>query len=400
VPVIRRSTAIVLTAAIGALFSGAIAAVAVVRSHRLETVSEQASGPLLARGPRAVVDRPHRILGVIDAPEEFAQEFAIRNEGDAPLQLTRGPSSCSCTVTNVPKEPLLPGGRAVVGVEMRARQKGDTLKVGALSRSMTVLTNDPEQPQIVLTIDATVHRRLAAEPPNISLVIQSSELSSEKARTGETIVYSQTWERFDLAVAKASRKGTTWRIEPATKKDLAPLDARSGYLVRVTVPADMPDGRFSDAVDFTVKPSGAAEKLQSLQLELHGSVDGRLTVYGRRIDANRALRLGVMQEGEGLQDFFLIKVNDEHPSLVVKRIETEPAFLRVSVAPLGSNASSTKVYRVDVQIPPDAPSCDFAGERAGSIKIKTDHPRFQEIELKVDFSVISSEGRSGHLADR
>ena len=97
------------------------------------------------------------------------------------MQLTPGPSSCKCTVTECPKEPIPPGGKAVVKVGFRDTTKQDVLKTGALSRGMSVLTNDPEHPKLYLGIEATVRRRLAAAPENITLSIRSSDLRRRRS---------------------------------------------------------------------------------------------------------------------------------------------------------------------------------------------------------------------------
>ncbi len=123
----------------------------------------------------------------------------------------------------------------------------------------------------------------------------------------------------------------TWRIRPATAKELEPFQARSGYRVRVTLPADMADGRFAESVEFVATPPAAAERPRSLELQIQGSVDGRVTLFGPKIDSHGVLRLGVLQEGEGVRETMVMKVRDQRPSLVVRRIETEPEFLHVRV---------------------------------------------------------------------
>ena len=87
---------------------------------------------LLGKRPKAVLNAPVKQLGVIETPDQFAQDFVIRNEGNAPLQLTPGPSSCKCTVTDCPTEPIPPGRKAIVRVGMRDTTSRDVLKTGFL----------------------------------------------------------------------------------------------------------------------------------------------------------------------------------------------------------------------------------------------------------------------------
>ncbi len=96
-----------------------------------------------------MVDHLTHNVGVIESAAEMEHTFVIRNEGQAPLRLTRGPSSCACTLTELPDEPVPPGGRAKVKMGITESAKNDRLKPGPFSRDIHVLTNDPDHPDIV-----------------------------------------------------------------------------------------------------------------------------------------------------------------------------------------------------------------------------------------------------------
>ena len=390
----RRSLLVALAATIGVALAATAGIVTLAGGHGLGHIAPQQLGGVFHHGPKALVDRPQRELGVIGDPQEFAQKFVFRNQGDSPLELARGPSSCSCTATDLPEGPIPPGGQAVVGVRFNETTKHDILKAGPLAQSMTVLTNDPDRPRIVLQIAATVVLRVTAAPADLTLSLKTTDLSSEEKRSAETLIYSQTWDRFDLAAGRASQRGISWRIAPAAKKELAAVQGRSGYHVRITLPPDMPDGRFAATIDFPVKPPAAAERPCKVQVQLQGSIDGRLAIYGGKLDANQVLRLGVLEEGESVQENLVMKLCDERPALVIERIETEPAFLRARAAPCGGGAAKTGLYRITVEIP-HAPPCNFADPHFALIRLKTNHPRLPVIEVKVDFAVVSREGRFG-----
>ena len=112
-------------------------------------------------------------LGVIDGPEEFDHQFVIRNEGTAPLELRQGPSECKCTVSELPKEPVPPGGGAEIRVTFTEAAKKDTLKPGPFEEGIYVVTNDPEHEAIELKITATVHCRVVAETSPLVLLLRA-----------------------------------------------------------------------------------------------------------------------------------------------------------------------------------------------------------------------------------
>jgi hypothetical protein len=154
----------------------------------------------------------------------------------------------------------------------------------------------------------------------------------------------------------------------------------------------MADGRFSEAVNLAARPA-AAEKLHRLELQIQGSVDGRVTLFGPKVDDHGVLRLGVLQRGEGVRQTMVMKVSDPHPALTVRQVETEPEFLHVGVHAYPGSAASVGLYRIEVEIPCQAPACNCMGDRAGVIRLRTDHPRLPLIEWKVDFAKVAGPGR-------
>jgi hypothetical protein len=99
--------------------------------------------------------------------------------------------------------------------------------------------------------------------------------------------------------------------------------------------------------------------------------------------------MGTVREGQAARETVFLKLNDDRRRLSVRRIETEPPFLRASLAPFRDGADRLGLYRIDVDLPPDAPPCDFTAPHRGRIRLATDHPRLPWIELKVDFCIMA-----------
>ncbi len=341
-------------------------------------------------GPQAVVDKTPWEAGVIATPEEFEHTFVVRNTGDAPLEVQPGPVSCKCSLVEVLQSPVPPGGQTQVRFSFTevSKKKNDTLKSGRQSRDATLLTNDPQQPRLPLKIEATIVRKLLVDPGDVVLAVNVQD-PSEKQRTGETLVYSQTWERFELGTMKSSLAGMKWRIERLAREKLKPLEAKSGYRVAVILPPDMPEDLFSESLSFSVKPAGSKDPPIELRLPIHGRVEGRLTLTGARFGSNQALYLGVLKRGENKRGSLLMKINDAKRSLSITKIETTPEFLHVRVLPMGSDPAKAGVYRIEVEVSNALPGV-FKGADAATVKLKTDHPRLPVIQFRVDFSVLSS----------
>ncbi|OFX76962.1 MAG: hypothetical protein A2X12_07980 [Bacteroidetes bacterium GWE2_29_8] len=76
-------------------------------------------------------------------------EFTFTNTGKEPLILTDVRSSCGCTVPKWPNEPIMPGQKGSIKV------KYDTNRIGAINKSVTVLSN-AKNATVTLRIKGTV----------------------------------------------------------------------------------------------------------------------------------------------------------------------------------------------------------------------------------------------------
>jgi hypothetical protein len=395
-PVCRRFPVIVLALAVGAVLVGTVVAMVAIRAHRPHALTTPRPNEASGGGPRAVVDKTPWELGVIDLPEEFDHKFVIRNEGTAPLQLRQGPSECACTVSELPHEPVPPGGRAEIRVNFSQSAQKDALKPGPFEEGIYVVTNDPQHEAIELKMTATVRRRLIAEPSPLVFNLQWSDLAAADKRSADTWIYSQRWEHFELEGNKPSWAGLTWQIEAATPQRLEELQARSGYRVAVTLPPEVPDGEFRGTLEFSAKPADAEEPPRTLELGIQGKVQGHLVFSGPKITGNQVLSLGMLFCGTPVRERVLLKVNEPPRALTIEAIETEPKFLRARVEPYNSESAAIGLYRIEIEIPPDAPSGDFSGAHQGVIRIRTDHPRFAVIKLTVDFILVAARGPLAH----
>ena len=88
--------------------------------------------------------------GVIFEGSDGTCEFEFKNVGKEPLILSNVTSSCGCTVPSWPREPIMPGKTSVIKV------KYNTNRVGAISKSVTVLSNAEENPRVELRIQGQV----------------------------------------------------------------------------------------------------------------------------------------------------------------------------------------------------------------------------------------------------
>ena len=77
-------------------------------------------------------------------------EFRFTNTGNEPLLVLKPKSSCGCTVSTWPQDPILPGKSEVIKVTYR------TNRVGNFDKKVTVTSNAVQNPTMVLRIKGRV----------------------------------------------------------------------------------------------------------------------------------------------------------------------------------------------------------------------------------------------------
>jgi len=79
--------------------------------------------------------------------------FVFRNAGGSTLNVKDVKTSCGCTAALVSKDNIEPGEEGTIKVELDTKNR-----LGKMSRTITVLTNDPVDPNKVLTVYAEIEK--------------------------------------------------------------------------------------------------------------------------------------------------------------------------------------------------------------------------------------------------
>ena len=102
------------------------------------------------RGPEIEFEKTVHDYGDVPYNGNGECEFRFTNTGDAPLLIQKPKSSCGCTVSTWPQDPILPGKSEVIKVTYR------TNRVGNFDKKVTVTSNAVQNPTVVLRIKGRV----------------------------------------------------------------------------------------------------------------------------------------------------------------------------------------------------------------------------------------------------
>lgn len=200
------------------------------------------AGALLAQAkPKAVAVEAIKDVGTVPKGEKIIHDFAIRNDGDAPLEITNVRPACGCTVAEYDKV-IAPGKTGKVHAEI------DTVTFnGAIAKGVSVFTNDPDTPELELTVRAKVEPYIAVKPGYARYItVQGEPQEGTIAQTVwvpdgtpmEIVKVDSPWPFLDVKFREAkaeervtdpNAKGKQWRVE-MTLSNNAKVGPLSDYI--------------------------------------------------------------------------------------------------------------------------------------------------------------------------
>ncbi len=111
-----------------------------------------------------VVDDVFEFNPVLEGTEVI-NDFIIKNQGTAPLEILNVETDWGCTAVSYPRQ-IPPGGEGKITI------KTDTKKYGGrrIKKNISIETNDPEQPKLALTVTGEVEKLVTITPTRVRLV--------------------------------------------------------------------------------------------------------------------------------------------------------------------------------------------------------------------------------------
>lgn len=196
--------------------------------------------PLAAQGqPKAVAVEAVKDLGTIAKGEKATHDFVIRNEGDAPLEITAVRPACGCTVAEFDKT-VAPGKTGTVHTVV------DTSTFqGPISKGVTVSTNDPATPEIQLTMKLTVEPYIMAKPGYARFItVQGEAKEGDIAQT----LWASDDAPFNILKVESPLPSLAVNFREATEKERKPEGKGKQWRVEMKLSNAAPVGPLADYV--------------------------------------------------------------------------------------------------------------------------------------------------------
>lgn len=121
-----------------------------------------------AANPRISFQEKDYNFGTVKSGAEVTHEFSFRNKGDADLIITDVKTSCGCTAAVTSAKTIAPGEKGTLKVTFNTRGRR-----GHQTKTITVSSNDPKQPQAAVRIAGEVD---AGKQPRITVTPMSLDI--------------------------------------------------------------------------------------------------------------------------------------------------------------------------------------------------------------------------------
>lgn len=317
---------------------------------------------LLAQGKAKVVAvEPIKDVSTVPKGEKIVHDFVLRNEGDTALEITNVHPACGCTVADFDKS-IAPGQAGKVHVVL------DTATFsGAISKGVTVFTNDPDTPQLELTIRAKVEPYLSVKPGYARYItVQGEPLEGNIAQT----IWATDGAALEVTKVESPWPYLTVSFREATPEERLPDTEGKQWRVEMQLGNDAKVGALADYV--TVHTNHPKQKI--LQIPVSGFVRPVIAVTPQVADFGRIEVKEPVRRALNIRNFATerIKVTGVDPSL--------PNGVEAKLEPLEDG----REYQLRIVVNPGLPKGPFNGK----LTIRTDSPKVPTLEVELKGIVI------------
>jgi hypothetical protein len=365
--------------------------------EQFRTIFIDVSGPEGSDEPApkiAVVGGENHNFGSMERLGKREHTFVVRNDGDAPLTLEQGETSCKCTISNLEKGQLAPGDEVLIKLEWTAKETETDSK--EFSQSAEIISNDPDRRIVRLTITGIIVQTVWSKPPDIRI----PSVTRSNGAVAETRIFA--YRSDDLEVLEHRLFFTRLegfinvRFEPLSAEELATEPtARSGRKMILELKPDLPLGDFNEAIRITTNLPDSPK----IDIAIQGTVTPDITFlaskeFSRR---RRILNLGIVQQEKGSESRLVILAKGPlRDSIEISVKQTEPAgvFEVEVIRDLDSSLNNAVQHEVLIRIPVGVAQqkrLDEDRDGFGKIVLSTNHPDIEELELSVRYAVVESQ---------
>ena len=310
-----------------------------------------------ADGPKLVVPEKIKDMGVVAQGEMLEVDFALVNEGDETLEIKAVRPTCGCTVADFDRE-IAPGKTGYVKSRLDTRDFS-----GPISKSILIMTNDPQDPTVTVVIKTEVHPYVEVLPRPL---VRFNAVLHEPMNQKVTVVAGSEDKDFKVTGVKSSVPFLVASVRPLPSDALLEGKSPQQYEVSLSMKDDAPVGPVNAVLEIETNHP----KAKTVPIKVFGVVRALLHVTPSQIQFGSVS--AKTQPGRNL-----IVVNNRTGKVLVKvtgATVNDAAFAAEVVT-----IEEGRRYQVTVTVKSDA----SPGPRDATLTLETTDVDFPTIEVPV-----------------
>ncbi len=294
----------------------------------------QPQGAVPADVPDIEIDAPTYDFGAIPQMEAVEHSFIIKNVGGGPLEILEVEPSCTCEKVDL-KEKVIPPGETTQ-LDLRYRGSNNSGKIRA---SVYLKTNDPDEPEMVVSLFGIVNGTAGVYPGHFNL----GEIGQEELVRKSFVIFRPAFDTIRVKSVKSSSPQVQTKFQRLDETDLI---ARVHFDLR-----GLPLGPFRETITVITD----AEKYSEIYVGVEGTVVGELLLEPNQfftgfLQVGTPVQRTVTLEKRGQADLEILKVENSLSIVQTEIIPVEPGKKYQIEATCTPTASSPKSIRDVIQI--------------------------------------------------
>ncbi len=388
----KSTIGLILAAAVAGVVLGAVLAGVQARPWRTNTrttdepqsaSSKEQEQTQDTKLPLAKFDETTYHFGSMQRGTTLSHAFKVHNVGGGPLHIEVGSTTCKCTVGDLTNNDIPPGSEGEVVLQWTAKTPPGPFRHGAV-----LLTDDPTQSRIELTVEGAVVESTALSPDKLYFGnVQAGE-------TARAEVYLMAFLQEDVEILSRKFKEENLaeqisvEIKSCEKSELPNPEARAGVKIVATLHA----GRTLGPIYGWLSTETNLEQSPKVEIPLLANVIGDISIFGPSWIAKRGLlRLGLFRSDEGKKTRLNIAIRGEHASSTKLKISSvTPKELQAKLGERHKMNDHLVHVPLTVEVPVGTRPLARRGEdfdEIAEIVLSTTHPQTPELKLRVEFAV-------------
>jgi hypothetical protein len=309
--------------------------------------------------PRLVVAEPIIDGGEVSKGEKVRVDFLLENQGEADLEIVDARPSCGCTVASFDKK-IAPGAKGKIHAEL------DTIDFqGPVAKTITVLSNDPTNPRLTLTIKAKIQPHIAVAPGYARYIYVQT---LEPGMVPQTL-WALDYEDFKLLEVKSPYPFVTTTFREAADDEKKPEGVGRQWRIEMTI---QPDAAVGPLREFLVVTTNHP-KQKEVRIPISGFV--RPLMHATPQVADFGAVAGVTEP----RVVELTLVNFGEDAIQIQGVDSETPGVQASA----EATEAGRRFRIKISLDPTATK----GELAGKVKVRTTSPKMPVYEIPIKGSV-------------